>query len=107
MDVSHTLDSSGWKTELRGLMRIDYGFGAKKPVANILKDMLQKQADIVNDDDPNTNPNDPPYLNFVDYLTKTKGRKSPFRLDPNPPKEINEEDKLTSGVKKAEAGQGQ
>ncbi len=106
MDVAHELDSSGWKTTLRGLMRIDYGFGAKKPVVNILKEMIEQQnvSDNVKGT-PEKNPNDPPYLNFVDYLTKTKGRKSPFRLDPNPPKEINEEDKLTSGVTRAEAGQ--
>ena len=29
MDVAHELDSAGWKTTLRGLMRIDYGFGFK------------------------------------------------------------------------------
>tara|TARA_B100000029_G_scaffold165109_1_gene161309 strand:+ start:6257 stop:9469 length:3213 start_codon:yes stop_codon:yes gene_type:complete len=82
MDVAHELDSAGWKTTLRGLMRIDYGFGAKKPIVNVLKDMLKKQADIVNDNDPNTDPNDPPYLNFNDYLTKTRGRKSPFKQGP-------------------------
>ena len=63
-------------------MRIDYGFGAKKPIVDVLKDMLKKQADIVNDNDPNTDPNDPPYLNFNDYLTKTRGRKSPYKQGP-------------------------
>tara|TARA_Y100000590_G_scaffold370945_1_gene433093 strand:+ start:5963 stop:9076 length:3114 start_codon:yes stop_codon:yes gene_type:complete len=92
MDVAHELDSAGWKTTLRGLMRIDYGFGAKKPIVDVLKDMLKKQADIVNDNDPNTDPNDPPYLNFNDYLTKTRGRKSPYKQGP-PEKEDTRTDK--------------
>ena len=54
--------------------------------------MHQKQADIVNDNDPNTDPNDPPYLTFSDYLTKTRGRKSPYKQGP-PEKEDTRTDK--------------
>jgi hypothetical protein len=86
MDVSHQLDSSGWKTTLKGLMRIDYGFGAKKPIVDSLRDLIKEQTQITPDD-----PNDPPYLNFSDYLTKTKGRKSPFKKVP--PK-VGEEDEI-------------
>ena len=98
MDVSHELDSAGWKTTLRGLMRIDYGFGAKKPIVDILKEMLEQQNNIVDDTDPNTNPDDPPYINFMDYLTKTRGRISPFKL--GPPKS---EDTRTKDEKNADA----
>ena len=76
MDVSHELDSAGWKTTLRGLMRIDYGFGAKKPLADTLRELLEIQK--------KTNPNDPPYLSFSDYLTKNIGKESPYK--PKPPK---------------------
>ena len=27
MDVSHEVSNGGWKTKLKGLMRIDYGLG--------------------------------------------------------------------------------
>ena len=77
MDVSHELNSSGWKTTLKGLMRIDYGFGAKKPIVDTLRDLIEEQTTITPD-----NPNDPPFLNFSDYLTKTKGKKSPHRTEP-------------------------
>lgn len=76
MDVAHELDSAGWKTTLRGLMRIDYGFGAKKPLADTLRELLEIQE--------KTNPNDPPYLSFSDYLTKNIGKESPYK--PKPPK---------------------
>jgi hypothetical protein len=92
MDVAHELDSAGWKTTLRGLMRIDYGFGAKKPIVDVLKEMLENQNTILNDSDPKTDPNAPPYMNFNDYLTKTKGRKSPFKSGP-PKKEDTRTDK--------------
>ena len=104
MDVAHELDSSGWKTTLRGLMRIDYGFGAKKPIVDVLKEMIEQQT--VSDNvkgTPEKNPNDPPYLNFVDYLTKTKGRKSPFRLDPTPKKEpLTDAEQHTANIEKQE-----
>ena len=98
MDVSHELDSTGWKTTLRGLMRIDYGFGAKKPIVDILKEMLEQQNNIVDDNDPKTDPNAPPYINFTDYLTKTKGRISPFKQGP-----AVAEDTRTEDEKKADA----
>ena len=104
MDVAHELDSSGWKTTLRGSMRIDYGFGAKKPIVDVLKEMIEQQT--VSDNvkgTPEKNPNDPPYLNFVDYLTKTKGRKSPFRLDPTPKKEpLTDAEQHTANIEKQE-----
>jgi hypothetical protein len=82
MDVAHELDTAGWKTTLRGLMRIDYGFGAKKPVVEQLKEMLKNE-------EGKTNPNDPPYLNFSDYLTKNIGKISPFKIQP-PKAEVKE-----------------
>ena len=86
MDVAHELDSAGWKTTLRGLMRIDYGFGAKKPTVDVLKEIIAQEKD-------KTNPNDPPYLNFSDYLTKNIGKVSPFK--PQPPKVKVKENKAS------------
>ena len=98
MDVSHELDSTGWKTTLRGLMRIDYGFGAKKPIVDILKEMLEQQNNIVDDNDPKTDPNAPPYINFTDYLTKTKGRISPFKQGPAVAEDTRTEDEKKADV---------
>ena len=69
-------------------MRIDYGFGAKKPLADVLKEILSTQASLVR-----ANPNDPPYLNFSDYLTKNIGKESPYK--PKPP-EPEVEDKTNT-----------
>ena len=96
MDVSHELDSTGWKTTLRGLMRIDYGFGAKKPLADTLRELLETQAA-----NAKTNPNDPPYLNFSDYLTKNIGKESPYK--PKPPKPEVEEKTNTERARKLSA----
>ena len=81
MDVSHTLDSAGWKTELRGLMRVDRGFG--EPKGNTIADKL---SSII----PKLKPGqtlepDPPYTSFLEYLDKTKGKKSPFKLTAKDP----------------------
>tara|TARA_B100000424_G_scaffold142931_1_gene108670 strand:+ start:3320 stop:6367 length:3048 start_codon:yes stop_codon:yes gene_type:complete len=76
MDVSHELDSSGWKTTLRGLMRVDRGFGKEKgkTIADQLKELIPnlKPGESV---EPN-----PPYNSFLEYLEKTKGKKSPYKL---------------------------
>ena len=98
MDVSHQLDSAGWKTTLKGLMRIDYGFGAKKPIVDTLRDLIKEQTTITPD-----NPNDPPYLNFSDYLTKTKGRKKPFKTEPPKKAEKVGKDKQKETQSKLEA----
>jgi len=105
MDVAHELDSAGWKTTLRGLMRIDYGFGAKKPIVDVLKEMLENQNTIRDDNDPKTNPDDPPYMNFMDYLTKTRGRISPFKQGPPKPKEkdLTDAEQHKADVEKTEA----
>jgi hypothetical protein len=103
MDVAHELDSAGWKTTLRGLMRIDYGFGAKKPIVDVIKDILKEQSDII---ERSGDPNAPPYLNFSEYLTKTKGKISPYRKEPPKPAEkalAPGETKVGRGVLKTEA----
>ena len=102
MDVAHELDSSGWKTTLRGLMRIDYGFGAKKPIVDMLKELLLEQTQMAS-----ASPDDPPYLNFSEYLTKTNGRKSPFKTQPPKAfeKPLSQEEKRVAKVKELEADQ--
>ena len=80
--------------------RIDYGFGAKKPIVDVIKDIIKEQSAITTGD-----PNAPPYLNFSEYLTKTRGNISPYRKEPPNPaeKELNQDEKVGAGVLKAEA----
>jgi len=101
MDVAHELDSSGWKTTLRGLMRIDYGFGAKKPIVDVIKDIIKEQSAITT---RSGDPNAPPYLNFSEYLTKTRGKISPYKTEPPKPEKALApgETKVGVGTVKAE-----
>jgi hypothetical protein len=101
MDVAHELDSAGWKTTLRGLMRIDYGFGAKKPIVDMLKELLLEQTQM-----SKSSPDDPPFLNFSDYLTKTNGKKSPYKQGPAKAeeKELSKAEKKHAAILEGEAG---
>ena len=95
MDVAHELDSAGWKTTLRGLMRVDRGFGKAKG-----QTIMDKVADIL----PNLKPGEtlepnPAYKSFLEYLEGTKGKKSPFRLTVKP-KPLTDAEKASQKIKR-------
>jgi hypothetical protein len=93
MDVSHSVDTTGWKTTLRGLMRIDYGYGKKKPLVEELKDLISKKS--------TSSESEPPYLSFSEYCIATAGMKSPYKKEPK----VAEPDKDEAyHTKKAEGG---
>jgi len=73
MDVSHTVESSGWKTRLKGIMRMDHGFGEKEPLVERLKKIQQAKP---------TGAKEPPYLSFAEYLSGNVGKKSPYKKAP-------------------------
>ena len=86
MDVAHELDSAGWKTTLRGLMRIDYGFGEKVTTAEKIKKLEEESpmtelvGPIQSISPKKKEVDGPPYTSFIDYLNKTAGKKeSPYR----------------------------
>ena len=66
MDVSHQLDPSGWKTTLKGLMRIDNSLGNKTKISD------QK---LFEEGKARTNV----YKNFMDYLNGNIGKKSKYK----------------------------
>jgi hypothetical protein len=68
MDVSHQLDPSGWKTTLKGLMRIDNSLGNKTKISD------QK---LFEEGKARTNV----YKNFMDYLNGNIGKKSKYRAE--------------------------
>ena len=80
MDINHRVDGSGWKTTLRGLMRIDYGLGEKKPMSEMLEEIY---ADKMGDSKA------PPYLSFAEYLTASVGKISKYKITPEKQKEID------------------
>ena len=67
-------------------------------IVDTLRDLIKEQTTITPD-----NPNDPPYLNFSDYLTKTKGRKKPFKTEPPKKAEKVGKDKQKETQSKLEA----
>jgi hypothetical protein len=76
MDVSHNIDDGGWKTTLRGMMRIDYGVGLKE--TDVTKFNL-----LYNEIKGKEGTNKPPYLTFAEYLTATAGKHSDYAFDLN------------------------
>ena len=68
MDVSHQLDPSGWKTTLKGLMRIDNSLGNKTKISD---------EKLFEEGKARTNV----YKNFMDYLNGNIGKKSKYRAE--------------------------
>ena len=82
MDVSHDVSDAGWKTKLKGLMRIDYGLG-RGVDGNQQTDntsILNLWNEIKGKETKNTGPDKPPYLSFSEYLNATKGSISEYRF---------------------------
>ena len=66
MDVSHQLDPSGWKTTLKGLMRIDNSLGNKTKISD---EKLREEGKALSN----------VYKNFMDYLNGNIGKKSKYK----------------------------
>ena len=85
VDVSHEVSNGGWKTKLKGLMRIDYGLGrGVSEDSNEQSDntsILQMYNELKGKKTKNTGPDKPPYLSFMEYLNSTRGVVSEYRFN--------------------------
>ena len=85
VDVSHEVSNAGWKTKLKGLMRIDYGLGrgVEEDSSEVSDNtsILQMWSALKGDNTKGSGPDKPPYLSFMEYLNATKGQVSQYRFN--------------------------
>ena len=71
MNVSHQVSADSWKTTLTGKMRIDNTLNSTTTPTDMFMEVYNNKDNKL----------DPPYINFVEYLEATQGKKSPYSFD--------------------------